>query len=67
MSQSKHHQKRARPPLGEGGGGQVIWFQLDRADYVELRNRQAATGASVQAQIRIFIRDALHAKKRVLK
>jgi hypothetical protein len=49
------------------GDAQVVWLRVDRPDYVELRNRQIATGATVAAQIRIFIREGLHRKKRILK
>ena len=46
-----------------------VWTRLDEEDAETLRAREALTGATVSAQIRIIVRAALHAekKRRVLK
>ncbi len=40
----------------------VAYTRLDPEDYDELRRREEKTGATIAAQIRILVREALHKK-----
>lgn len=55
---SKARQVRQEPK----GDYIVAYTRLNPEDYDELRRREGATGATIAAQIRILVHEALHRK-----
>lgn len=63
-------QSKRRKDVLEGreiGGLIVVYARLREEDYEELKRREEKTGAPIAAQIRILVREALRAGKKVIQ